>query len=61
MWTIARLADALSIEREKGDLTELYEEADGTHDEETYTNGLGDLDKLLSVSCSQIYISTLAH
>jgi hypothetical protein len=52
MWTIARLVDALSIEREKGDLTELYEEADGTHDEETYTNSLGDLDKLLSVSCS---------
>jgi hypothetical protein len=45
----------------EGRPTELDDEADGTHDEETYTNGLGDLDKLLAISCIEVHVSTLAH
>lgn len=49
------LCSMLEAEREGrgGKRTELDEVADSTHDQETDTNGLGDLDELAAISCSK--------
>lgn len=61
MWTVVRLAGAPLHDGKMGGLTELDNITNCAHDQETDTNSLADLDKFLSVSCREHYVSNLSH